>query len=231
MHSLPNSDFIPRPPIDSQPCPVSDQSHIEEVYNSITHCFGLALSLIGLVVLALYSAKQGGLGLFVCCFVFGFTMVLTYASSTLYHSARFYYAKQTLQVIDHASIYLLIAGSYTPFTLLVLEGTLGWGLFVFAWSVALVGIVLKFLMERRRVILETLMYLGMGWAALVAIVPLYQNLPLRAFVFLVAGGFFYSVGTFFYLARRIPFNHTIWHLFVMAGSACHFFAVFFSVIH
>ncbi len=228
--STTSSDQISRPSFEPSACPISGESRLEEFINSITHGFGLVMSLIGLVILALYSGAQGDLGLFVCCSIFGSTMVLTYTASTIYHSAREFPMKKKLQTLDHVSIYLLIAGSYTPFTILVLEGALGWGLFTFAWGVAVLGIALKLLMSTRRPFLETLIYLAMGWAAVVAIVPLQQSLPVRGFALLIAGGIFYSVGTIFYLAKRIPYNHGIWHLFVLGGSACHFFAVYFSLI-
>lgn len=211
-------------------CPVSGQTRLEEVVNAITHGLGLALSLVGLLVLALYSGMQGDIGLFVCCSIFGSTMVLTYAASTLYHSAPFKPSKRHLQVMDHSCIYLLIAGSYTPFAALVLKGTLGWGLLIFAWGFAAVGIAMKFLISRRYQLVETLLYLAMGWAGMVVIVPLHQSLPIMGFVLLVAGGLFYSVGVIFYMLPRLPFHHGIWHLFVLGGSACHFFAVYVSVL-
>lgn len=211
-------------------CPVNGQSRREEIFNAITHGLGLVLSIVGLLVMAIYSGLQGDLGVFVCCSIFGSTMVMTYAASTLYHSTRFYYAKKTLQTLDHSCIYLLIAGSYTPFAVLALGGSWGWGLFIFAWGMAVVGIALKFLMTTRHPFWETLIYLAMGWAAVIVFVPLKQSLPTEGFALLIAGGLFYSVGTVFYILRKIPYHHGIWHLFVMAGSACHFFSVYYSLV-
>lgn len=233
-----SSDSHPSPnlavSVDSLLCPISGQTRMEEVINTITHGVGMAMSLVGLVVLAVYAALQGGLGLFVCCSIFGSTMVLTYTASTLYHShshsVEVSPGKRALQVLDHSCIYLLIAGSYTPFTVLVLKGTWGWGLFIFAWMFAIVGIALKLLITRRYPLVETLLYLAMGWAAVVAVAPLKQSLPPKGFALLIAGGLLYSVGTVFYMLRRLPYHHGIWHIFVMAGSACHFFSVYYSLL-
>ncbi|TNE49924.1 MAG: hemolysin III family protein [Deltaproteobacteria bacterium] len=215
-------------PIETLSCPINGQNRREEWFNTLTHGLGLVLSVVGLLVMAIYSGMQGDLGLFICCSIFGSTMVMTYAASTLYHSSRFYYAKKTLQTLDHSCIYLLIAGSYTPFTVLALGGTWGWGFFSFAWGMAIVGIALKFLISKRHPFWETMIYLAMGWAAVLIFVPLQQSLPLEGFALLIAGGLFYSVGTVFYIFRQIPYHHGIWHLFVMAGSACHFFSVYFT---
>lgn len=231
LHSH-HTDVI-TPSMDSLMCPISGQTRLEEIVNTWTHGVGMAMSLVGLVVLAVYSSMQGDLGMFVCCSIFGSTMVLAYTASTLYHShshsTEVSAGKKALQVLDHSCIYLLIAGSYTPFTVLVLKGTWGWGLLIFAWMFAVVGIALKLLVSRRYQLVETLLYLAMGWAAVVAIAPLKQSLPTKGFVLLIAGGLFYSIGTIFYMLRRLRFQHGIWHLFVMAGSACHFFAVYYSV--
>lgn len=206
-------------------CPISRQSRKEERANAITHGLGLALSVVGFFVLAMYSLSQKNLTAFVCCGIFSVTMVMTYASSTFYHSATREVWKRRLQVVDHICIYLLIAGSYTPFAVLSLKGSWTWGLLSFAWSFAAIGIALKILIKRRYQLIETLLYLVMGWAGLAIIVPLYWNLPSIGFVLLVAGGLSYSLGVIFYLNDRIPYNHAIWHLFVMGGSACHFFSV------
>ncbi len=206
-------------------CPVSRQSPKEERANAWTHGLGLAFSVVGLVVLTLYSLSQRNWTAFVCCGIFGLTMVMTYAASMFYHSATREERKRLLQVWDHVCIYLLIAGSYTPIAVLGLKGWWGWALLSFAWSFAVIGIAMKVLIKRRYHFVETMLYLLMGWAAMVVIVPLYTSLPSLGFALLVAGGVAYSLGVIFYLSHRLPYHHAIWHLFVMAGSACHFFAV------
>lgn len=206
-------------------CPISKQSPKEERANAWMHGLGLVLSVLGLFVLALYSIYQRNWTAFVCCGIFSVTMVMTYASSMFYHSATREEWKRLLQVVDHVCIYLLIAGSYTPIAVLGVKGSWGWALLSFAWSFAVIGIALKILIKRRYHLVETMLYLLMGWAAMAVIVPLYTNLPALGFGLLVAGGLAYSLGVIFYLNDRLPYNHAIWHLFVMAGSACHFFAV------
>jgi hemolysin III len=190
---------------------------------------GLVLSFVGLLVMAIWTLRKGHFLAFLCCTVFCATMVLMYASSALYHSHVFSERKRMWQLIDHICIYLLIAGSYTPFAVLSLKGSWGWWLLTIIWSVAVAGIALKILMTHRYHLLEALLYLAMGWVAVFVIVPLYQSLPFSSFILLLAGGLSYSVGVIFYLRDDMPYNHAIWHLFVMGGSACHFFSVFFML--
>jgi hemolysin III len=202
----------------------------EEIASSVTHGIGLLLAVAALVVMVVFAALRGTAWHVVSCSIYGTTMVLMFAASTLYHSFPWPRAKAVLKVIDHSAIYLLIAGTYTPFLLISLRGPWGWSLFGVVWGLALVGVVFKIFFAGRFKLLSTLVYVGMGWMVVVAIRPLYQNLPMGGLVWLVAGGLFYTAGTAFYLGRRIPFNHAIWHAFVFAGSLCHFFSVMWYVI-
>ncbi len=202
----------------------------EELANSITHGLGSVLSLAALVLLTLYAAFRGNAWHVVSCAVYGVTLVLLYTASTLYHSFRNERVKRVLKVIDHASIFLLIAGTYTPFLLVPLRGPWGWTLFGMVWAIALAGVVLKLFWTGRFRVLSTLMYVGMGWIVTIAFRPLMHNLPQGGLILLVAGGLLYTLGTVFYLWKRLPFGHAIWHGFVLAASACHFFSVFFYVI-
>jgi len=201
-----------------------------ELANTVTHGLGLLLSIIGLVVLVVSSTRNGDGRLIVACSVYGATLVLLYLASTLYHSVGSIYAERVFRAIDHAAIYLLIAGTYTPFTLVSLGGGWGWSLFGVVWGLALLGIVFKTVCIERFKLLSLLLYLAMGWLALVAIEPLVENVPRGGLMWMFAGGAAYTLGVVFYLWKSIPHHHAIWHLFVMAGSTCHFFAVMFYVV-
>jgi len=201
-----------------------------ERLNSITHGIGWALAIAALVVMVVFSAIHGSARHVVGTAVFGSTMVLLYAMSTLYHAFKGPRVKKVFRILDHAAIYLLIAGTYTPFCLTVLRGGWGWSLFGITWGLAVLGIVFKSVFGPRFEILSVSIYLTMGWLALVAILPLWRALPPWGVAWLFGGGFFYSLGTLFYAWERLPFNHAIWHLFVLAGSACHVVAVMAFVI-
>ena len=203
---------------------------IEEVANSITHGVGLALSVAGLAVLVFLAILYGDASHIAGCSVFGATLVLLYTASTLYHSFRKPRLKQLLKVFDHCAIFLLIAGTYTPFTLVNLRGLWGWILFGLVWTLSLFGILFKILYVNRFNIISVLLYLVMGWICIIAIKPLVTLVPTGGILWLLAGGLFYTTGVIFFACKRIPFNHTIWHLFVMAGSICHYFAVIFYVL-
>ena len=202
----------------------------EELANAITHGLGSLLSIAAVTLLAVYSALRGDVWHVVSCSIYGATLVLLYSASTLYHSIRNERVKRSLKVVDHASIFLLIAGTYTPFLLVPLRGPWGWTLFGLVWSIALTGIVLKLFWTGRFRLLSTLMYLAMGWLIVFAFKPLIHHLPLGGLVLLVAGGLLYSLGTVFYMRKKLPFGHAVWHGFVLAASICHFFSVFFFVI-
>ena len=202
----------------------------EELANWLTHAVGAALSVAGLILLVCFSSWYGDVWHVVSSAIFGVTLVLLYAASTSYHSFRSSRVKVVLQKFDHAAIFLLIAGTYTPFVLVTLRGPWGWSLFGIVWGLAVVGVALKFWYAGRFRLVSTLIYLGMGWLVLVAIKPLLASLPSGGFRLLIAGGLCYSGGSAFYLWQRLPYHHAIWHLFVLAGSACHWAAVFFYVV-
>jgi len=202
----------------------------EEMANSITHGAGIMISLVCLTLLVVFSSIYGTPRHVVSCSIFGSSMVLLYSASTIYHSARTPRLRYIFKIIDHACIYLLIAGSYTPFTLITLRGRWGWTLFGVVWGLAVIGIVFKIFFVHRFKIVATLAYILMGWLVIVAIKPLVQNLPPGGLVWLVSGGLAYTLGALFYLWKNLPYSHAVWHLFVLAGSICHFIAVMFYVI-
>ncbi|WP_346355863.1 PAQR family membrane homeostasis protein TrhA [Azotosporobacter soli] len=203
---------------------------MEERINALTHGVGTALSVVGLITLAVAAYHYHSVWHQMSVFIYGGSLVLLYLASTLYHSFKDEKIKYRLKIFDHSAIYLLIAGTYTPFTLIPLHGTLGWSIFGIVWTVACIGIVLKLFYARRFKLLSTLCYLAMGWFIVLAIKPLAAALPDGGMSWLVAGGVFYTVGAVFYLWRRMPYNHAVWHLFVMAGSAAHFVAVLYYVL-
>ncbi len=202
------------------------QSFGEEIANSISHGFGLLAALVGTPVLVTAATQRGDVAGIVGASVFATTMVLLYLTSTLYHLLPDNSAKRVFQVLDHGAIYLLIAGTYTPFTLGVLHGTWGWTLFGLVWGMALTGIVLKAVGGVRYPRLSTYMYLVMGWLALIAAKPLWLHVPMWGLFWLLAGGVAYTVGVvFFVIDERVRYSHFVWHLFVIAGTSCHFIAV------
>jgi hemolysin III len=202
----------------------------EELANTCTHGGGLVASVAGLVVLVVQAARWGTAWHVVGAAVFGATLVILYAASTLYHAVRGEDHKRLLRKFDHAAIFLLIAGTYTPFLLVTLRGAWGWSLFGVIWGLALTGVVLKFRFAGRFRVASTLIYVGMGWLVLVAIKPLVAALPAPGLRLLIAGGLCYTGGAVFYLWKRLPYHHAAWHLFVLAGSACHWAAVFLAVL-
>ncbi len=202
----------------------------EELANSLTHGLGIALSVAGLVLMVTYSALHGDVWHVTSTAVFGASLIALYTASTLYHSFRRAELKRVLRKFDHAAIFLLIAGSYTPFLLVSLRGAWGWSLFGVIWALAAAGITMKFWFAGRFRVVSTLIYLGMGWLVLIAFKPLLGALPRAGLVWLLAGGACYSAGTIFYLAKRLPYHHAIWHLFVLGGSVCHWIAVFGYVV-
>jgi len=196
-----------------------------ERFNSITHLVGAVLALVGATVMVTIAGMQGGTTRIVSFAVYGVTLFLLYLFSTLYHSLKGR-AKEVFQVLDHHAIYLLIAGTYTPFTLITLKGATGWWLFAAVWSLALVGIVLDSLPRRGSRLWSLVIYLGMGWLILFALGPLIAALPQPGFWWLVAGGLFYTVGVIFYvLDDHYPWSHGVWHIFVLAGSISHYFVI------
>jgi hemolysin III len=202
----------------------------EETINAVTHGLGAVLGAGGLAVLVALAALRGDAWRVVGCSIYGATLVLLFTSSTLYHSFRGERVKHVFRVIDHSSIYLLIAGTYTPFLLVTLRNVWGWSLFGVVWGLALAGIVFQVFFVDRFRLAQTLIYLAMGWLAVVAAKPLLARVPRPGLLWLLAGGLFYSLGAVFYLWRKLPYHHGIWHLFVLAGSVCHYFAILFYVL-
>jgi hemolysin III len=197
----------------------------EEIANSVSHGLALILALAALPVLLLAAARIGSAQFMVGAAVFGITIVLLYLASTLYHSLTHASAKQFFRQVDHCAIFLLIAGSYTPFSLGVLRGPWGWTLLTIVWALAVAGILMKVLAGTRHRWVSMVLYLVMGWLALVAIKPILLLVPLPGILLILAGGIAYSGGLAFFAAHRLRYHHFIWHLFVIAGTTCHFFAV------
>jgi hemolysin III len=201
----------------------------EEIVNSITHGIGTLLSIAALVLLIVFAAIKGNVWHVVSFSIFGTTLVLLYLSSTLYHSFTKIKIKNLFARFDHAAIFLLIAGTYTPFLLTALRGAFGWTLFGIIWAVAIAGVVIRSIYLTRFRKLMVGLYLAMGWMFVVAIGPMMKNLPGISLVFLFLGGAMYSIGVIFYAWRNLKYGHGIWHLFVLAGSIMHFFSVIYSL--
>lgn len=202
----------------------------EEIANSITHGIGIILAIAALGILTAFAGVYGDARHVVSVSIYGTTLVLLYTASTLYHSIQSPHAKSILQVLDHSAIYLLIAGTYTPFTLVSLRGPWGWWLFGVIWGFAVLGVVLQLSQLRRRRAVSLCLYIGMGWVVVVAIKPLIVSVATGGIVFIVLGGLAYTAGILFYCWEKLKYHHAIWHLFVLAGSILHFFAVLFYVV-
>jgi hemolysin III len=212
----------------SRPGGRAPQSLREEIANSVTHGFGLLAALAGAPVL-IATALQRDVWQVVGTGVFAATLVLLYAVSTVYHALPPSRGKHLMRLVDHSAIYLLIAGTYTPFTLGVLRGPWGWALFSVIWLLAMGGLAFKSIVGFRFGRVSTVLYLAMGWVCVVAIRPLLTTVPTAVLAWLLAGGLFYSGGVVFYATRRLRYAHSVWHVFVLAGSACHFAAVLTTV--
>jgi hemolysin III len=209
----------------------ADVSRTEEIANAVTHGVGAGLFAAGAAVLVTLAALRGDARHVVACSVYAITLVLFYSVSTLYHALRGPRVKRVFRILDHAAIYLLIAGSYTPFLLVSLRGVWGWSLFGLVWGLAVLGIVFKSRWTGRLPILSTALYVVMGWCIVVAWKPLIAALPPDGIAWLVAGGLVYSSGVVFYaLDRKFRWAHPIWHVFVLVASACHFVAVLLYVV-
>jgi hemolysin III len=210
--------------------PDSSQTSGEELANVITHGIGAALGIAGLSTLVVGAARYGDIWRMVSFSIYGATLVILYLASFFYHGARSPRAKRLLQFFDHTAIYLLIAGTYTPFTLVSMRGAWGWTMFGLIWGLAIVGILLNVFFFGRLGVISTILYLLMGWLVVIAIKPVTDALSVRGLAWLVAGGLSYTVGVIFYAWHRLPYAHPIWHLFVLAGSVFHYFAIFFYVL-
>jgi hemolysin III len=205
-------------------------SPIEEKINIISHAIGFILSIVAFVLLVTHANLHGDVWHIVSFSIFGASLIILYAASTFYHSAKKPELRNRLKIIDHASIYVLIAGTYTPFTLVVLNGTIGWVIFGASWGLALTGIILKLFFTGKYNLVSTIMYVLMGWIIVFAIKPLIKNLPLEGLLWLFAGGISYTIGAALYSIKKIKFNHSVFHMFVLIGSFCHFVSVFFYVL-
>ncbi len=201
----------------------------EEIANSITHGMGLMLAIAGLVVLVSLARAYGDTWYIVACSIYGATLILMYLSSTLYHSIPHETTKNVFRIIDHTAIYLLIAGTYTPFTLVSLRGNWGWPLFGLVWGLALTGILFQATPLRKRGRVRVALYVAMGWVIVIAAQPLISTISTNGLLLLLSGGAAYTGGIWFYAHRTLPFAHAIWHLFVLLGSALHFFAILLYV--
>ena len=202
-----------------------------EIASALTHGLGAVAALAGGAVLITLAAIHGDAWQLGASIVFGVSLLLLYVASTLYHSIQHPVVKGRLKVFDHCAIYLLIAGTYTPFTLIGLRGPWGWGLFIAIWTLALFGVIFKLFYTGRFKLLSTIIYIAMGWLVLVAIKPMLEVLDAWTLGWLLAGGLSYTLGTYFYHRESIRFSHAIWHLFVIGGSVCHFIAVTAQVLH
>jgi len=202
----------------------------EEVANRLTHGLGVLLALAATLVMIVVALRSGDPWRIVSVSIHGGSFILFYVVSTVYHTMRHPRAKYVFRILDHAGIYLVIAATYTPFTLVSLRGPWGWSLFVTVWGLAVAGAVFKSFMTHRLQILAPIFYIVMGWLAVIAYRPLLAALSPAGMAWLVAGGVVYTLGVVFYAWDRIPYNHAIWHMFVLVGSACHFFAVLWYVL-
>jgi len=199
----------------------------EEIWNAILHGIGSGLAIAALTILVVYASLYGNAWHIVSFSIYGFSLILLFVISTLYHSFPKGKAKDLFEIFDHSAIYLLIAGSYTPFTLLPLRGALGWSFFGVIWGLAIVGIVFKVFWVKRFVIFSTSIYIFMGWMIIFAIKPLMQSIPFISLLFLILGGVAYTFGAIFYIWRKLKYHHAIWHVFVLGGSIFHFFTILF----
>lgn len=206
------------------------QSEAEELANSITHGFGLVLSIVGWLVLMGLAYLFGDGWHLLSCGIYGGTLVFLYGTSTCYHSARQPRAKRMLRILDHVAIFLLIAGTYTPFTMVFLRDGLGWILLSLVWGIAVVGLLFKIFSQRRFHWSTTGLYLLMGWLSVLFIKPVLAAVPLGALLWLAAGGLAYTIGVVFYGWHSLPYSHAIWHVFVLVGSATHYIAVLLYVV-
>ncbi|MDR5589816.1 PAQR family membrane homeostasis protein TrhA [Christiangramia sp. SM2212] len=202
----------------------------EERLNIISHGVGFVLSIVALVLLILKANKLGDAKHLVSFIIFGASMVLVYAASTFYHSAKNHRLRIRLNILDHAAIYILIAGTYTPFALVTLDGMTGWTILWVVWGMALIGVILKLFYAGRYQLLSTIMYVAMGWLIIFAINPLIENLSTEGIWWLFTGGIFYTIGAILFMQNRIPFNHAIFHIFVLLGTFAHFVSIYFYIL-
>lgn len=202
----------------------------EEILNVVSHGLGLVLSIAALILLVVYASLEGSTWHVVSFSIYGASLIVLYAASTFYHYSQDPELRRKLNIFDHAAIYVLIAGTYTPFTLVALDGWIGWTIFGVSWGLAIVGVVLKLFYTGRFDKISTIAYVLMGWLIIFAIKPLVNNLPFEGLMWLLGGGLAYTIGAILYSIKRIRYNHAIFHIFVLLGSFAHFIAVFFYVL-
>lgn len=205
-------------------------SFAEEITHTVTHGIGLLLSIAALVVLVVFACLRGDAWHIVSASIYGTTLILLYTASTVYHGLPSSRAKGVFRFLDHAAIYLLIAGTYTPFTLVNLRGGWGWSLFGVVWGLAVFGVVFETVAKRRSRKLSLVLYVGLGWLVAIAVKPFLNAVDTGGVILVALGGLAYTGGIVFYRWRKLPYNHAIWHTAVLVGSACHFFAILFYVI-
>ncbi len=205
------------------------QTRREESFNAATHALGALLGIAGFILLVIFESKKTDWSLF-SVIVYGLSIIILFTASTLYHSVKSEKRKHYFRIVDHISIYLLIAGTYTPILLITLADSLGWTLFWVVWGIALFGVFLKLFYTGKFEIFSTLLYLIMGWLIVFDFSNLLASMPTNGIIFLIIAGLSYTVGIIFYAVQRIPYNHVIWHLFVLAGAIFHYFMIFFYVI-
>jgi len=202
----------------------------EEKLNVISHGIGLVLSIVALLLLIFKAVKAENSVNLVSFSIFGASMVLVYAASTFYHSAKTNRLRIRLNILDHAAIYILIAGTYTPFALITLKGTTGWIILWVVWGIAFIGVILKLFFAGRYQLLSTILYVAMGWLIIFAINPLIENLSTPGLWWLFAGGISYTIGAILFMLKKIPYNHAIFHVFVLLGTFAHFISIYFYVL-
>ncbi|CAB0151412.1 hypothetical protein PSI9734_01800 [Pseudidiomarina piscicola] len=202
----------------------------EEVAHAITHGVGAIASIIGLIAMLLWSFANGDTWHVVSVSVYGASLIMLYTASTLYHAFPWPRVKAFFQHIDHAAIYFLIAGTYTPFALINLRGPWGWSILGVAWGIAVFGVIMELASRERKKWLSLSLYLGLGWMAIIAIKPMLEHVEIGGLLLLLAGGLAYSLGVIFYVWKSLKYHHAIWHVFVLAGSVLHFFSIFYYVL-
>lgn len=205
--------------------PINFYTKKEEIANAITHGIGVIFSIAALVLLVVFAAKYKDAWYVVSYSIYGSTLIILYLCSTLYHSFTNQKVKKIFRKFDHSSIFLLIAGTYTPFTLTILRGKLGWSILGIIWGITIIGIVLKIVCFDKVEKISTLLYIAMGWVIVVALKSIAEALPIKGIILLIAGGLIYTLGCIFYVRDKMPYNHAIWHMFVLGGSVCHFFSI------
>lgn len=205
-------------------------SEEEELANRLTHSLAAAISLVGIVFLVTAASRTGDPYRIVSSAIFCGSLTIFYIISTLYHTIRSPKSRYVFRVLDHAGIYLVIAGTYTPFTLVSLRESSGWVLFGVVWGLAIAGVIFKSFMTHRLAFLAPVFYIALGWLIVVDLEGLLTLVPIKGVIWLVAGGLFYTVGIIFYAIDQIPYNHAIWHVFVIAGSLCHYFSILWYVV-